>query len=85
MIRYVDSGGWTWEVCESAARDLSVPADVVPSAGRAPLADAVVADDMGELYFFSRLGTRKLRSYPESWFSLPRTELEALCDTAQAV
>ena len=104
MIRYVDSAGWTWEVCELADR----PAPAAPSADAgpiarpadartvhpgladrpAPLADApfdrlLPIDASGELYFFSRVGARKLRDYPPTWTQLSRTGLEALCDRAQ--
>ena len=110
MIRYVDSSGWTWEVCELADRLGTVePAEAAPAAAAAStmptaaphradgrlapatgLADASSADDVGsaddasagQLYFFSRVGTRKLRGYPPSWSQLPRAELEALCDAA---
>lgn len=112
MIRYVDSAGWTWEVCELADRPAlgaspaDVPADrhadgfadsLAVRPGRAdrrvPLADARPADAAldrlgpldvpGELYFFSRVGARKLRDYPPTWTQLSRTGLEALCDRAQ--
>ena len=107
MIRYVDSAGWTWEVCELAdRRAASTPSAAATwpavSRGAAPrLGDAVaahpgladrapVADDplaplaeSGELYFFSRVGARKLRDYPATWTQLSRTGLEALCDRAQ--
>ena len=104
MIRYVDSAGWTWEVCELADRraaDTAPAGAVTPPPGlrAAPprvgdaiavhpgLADAPPADDApvepGELYFLSRVGTRKLRDYPATWTSLSRTGLEALCDRAR--
>lgn len=104
MIRYVDSAGWTWEVCELADRRAT---DTAPGSGATPpsglrgtppragdaiavhpgLADAPPADESlgepGELYFLSRVGTRKLRDYPATWTSLSRTGLEALCDRAR--
>lgn len=94
MIRYVDSAGWTWEVCELADR----PAPAAPTvvAGLADRPAAAIAfrpgpadlppdplDVPGELYFFSRVGARKLRDYPPTWTQLSRTGLEALCDRAQ--
>jgi hypothetical protein len=120
VIRYVDSSGWTWAVCELADRPsadgladaapverpallaerrltLSPPrADAAPDwpddvAGDTAddTADDPDADDAmdapGELYFFSRLGTRKLRGYPARWAALPRAELEALCARARDV
>ena len=104
MIRYVDSAGWTWEVCELADRPAPTApnADAGPVAGPAdaravhpgladrpaPLADAPLerlepVELPGELYFFSRVGARKLRDYPPTWTQLSRTGLEALCDRAQ--
>jgi len=106
VIRYVDSAGWTWEVCELADRPAAPAprtADAGPNAGPAgaiPLhpgiadrAPSPAADDPlarldappgpGELYFFSRVGARKLRDYPPTWTQLSRTGLEALCDRAQ--
>ena len=99
MIRYVDSAGWTWEVCELADRNATSappagPARPADRLARAPLAPPIVADRaapepdpldaMGELYFFSRVGARKLRGdYPPTWTQLSRTDLEALCDRAQ--
>jgi hypothetical protein len=105
VIRYVDSCGWTWAVCELADRPpaeapegaAAIPSDRPALAGPVadrPLAlaatrgDAPPADDAeepGELYFFSRLGTRKLRGYPAAWAALPRAGLEALCERAREV
>ena len=108
MIRYVDSSGWTWAVCELADRlgtiatavagsSATVPATTGPLAVRSSdgrlhvasqLADAPAsadADAPGELYFLSRLGTRKLREYPASWSQLSRDGLEALCAEAEDV
>ena len=105
MIRYVDSCGWTWAVCELADRPTPDAADVAPdtpverTAPTFPLTDRPVAlaamrgdaepdeDDEapGELYFFSRLGTRKLRGYPTRWAELPRAGREALCQRARDV
>ena len=94
MIRYVDSAGWTWEVCELADRPAPA-ASLAVAAPRGRPADAVafhpgLADAPpdpleipGELYFFSRVGARKLRDYPPTWTQLSRTGLEALCDRAQ--
>ena len=105
MIRYVDSAGWTWQVCELADRPAapaSPSADAGPNARPAdaraahpgladrpappapdPLAHLDVPELAGELYFFSRVGARKLRDYPPTWTQLSRTGLEALCDRAQ--
>ena len=107
MIRYVDSCGWTWAVCELADRPTPDAADAAPDtpaerpAPAFPLADRPVAlaavhgdaapdaaDERaapGDLYFFSRLGTRKLRGYPARWAELPRAGLEALCQKAREV
>ena len=122
MIRYVDSSGWTWDVCE-VARDLDDgdgaiaapdsgmttlaasprarerdpratltdgPAELrpIPHADSARGSSGEDSDPFGDdaaLYFLSRLGTRKLRHYPPSWHELPRTELEALCWSAEIV
>ena len=105
MIRYVDSAGWTWEVCELADRPaapdshsadagpIARPADALPvhrgvadrppSSDDDPLARLGAPELPGELYFFSRVGARKLRDYPPTWTQLSRTGLEALCDRAQ--
>ena len=106
MIRYVDSAGWTWEVCELADRPaapdsptadagpITTPADAlpvhpgladrpVPHVAADPLARLDASEGPGELYFFSRVGARKLRDYPPTWTQLSRTGLEALCDRAQ--
>jgi hypothetical protein len=105
VIRYVDSAGWTWEVCELA--DLDTPtrthpgADARPPAPPAARRDGALAihpapadstlaapDDLpaaGELYFLSRVGTRKLHDYPSAWFALSRDGLEELCDRATDV
>jgi hypothetical protein len=92
VIRYVDSAGWTWEVCELADRPApDAPAAAAPTARTGPsslppgLADAPLdsLDVSGELYFFSRVGARKLREYPPTWTQLSRDGLEALCDRAQ--
>ncbi len=105
MIRYVDSAGWTWEVCELADRPaapasptadagpIARPADArpvhrgaadrPPSSADDPLAGLGAPELPGELYFFSRVGARKLRDYPPTWTQLSRTGLEALCDRAQ--
>ena len=103
MIRYVDSAGWTWEVCELADRRAATgphPVGARPAARRPTDAIAVhpgVADrprgdagdalagfgGAGELYFFSRVGARKLRDYPTTWTQLSRRGLEALCARAQ--
>ena len=93
MVKYVDSSGWTWEVCELATG----PADAPPrptavrretSRGLADSppdrTDSGPAGD-GTLYFLSRRGTRKLRRYPRVWSSLPREELEELCERAVAI
>ena len=106
MIRYVDSCGWTWAVCELADRPTPDAADAAPdtpaerAAPAVSLTDRSVAlaatpgdadpDDAadaapGDLYFFSRLGTRKLRGYPARWAELPRAGLEALCQRARDV
>lgn len=102
MIRYVDSSGWTWDVCELDDRPLpptrsllSAPpgrADAGPLPPQAPatprheLADRPAASDGdGTLYFISRRGTRKLSGYPRVWSSLPREQLEALCDRAVTI
>lgn len=108
MIRYVDSCGWTWAVCELADRqtpDAAGAASATPAERIAPAfpltdrpvalaatlgdADPDDADDElaapGDLYFFSRLGTRKLRGYPARWAELPRAGLEALCQRARDV
>ena len=105
VIRYIDSAGWHWQVCEVADRrggdapaDDAHPDEASPrpaAATSAPLADMTSADmspadmppaDMpqtegppGQLYFFSRLGTRRTRRYPAAWPSLPPADLEALC------
>lgn len=40
----------------------------------------------GSLYFFSRLGSRRLDSdYPATWARLPRPALEQLCELARFV
>lgn len=103
MIRYVDSAGWTWEVCELADRRAPAAPAAADRAGYAeaiplhpgiadrsgPLAVAAppeppeALDVPGQLYFFSRVGARKLRDYPPTWTQLSRTGLEALCDRAQ--
>ena len=96
MIRYVDSAGWTWEVCELADRHAAiVPSPTAAFSGALPvhpgLADRAEPPDdplagiamPGELYFFSRVGARKLRDYPPTWTTLSRTGLEALCDRAE--
>lgn len=106
MIRYVDSAGWTWEVCELADRPaapasptadagpIARPTDAIPvhqgvadrplsRVAADPLAHLDGAEVPGELYFFSRVGARKLRDYPPTWTQLSRTGLEALCDRAQ--
>jgi len=107
VIRYVDSCGWTWAVCELADRptpDAASAAADTPAGRGAPAspltdrpvalaatlgdADPYDADEPtapGELYFFSRLGTRKLRGYPARWAELPRAGLEALCQKARDV
>lgn len=95
MIRYVDSSGWTWEVCELAPGTSAAPpadgaraVEAVPLADRPPRTahDAVDHEnEIGALYFFSRLGTRKLREYPPAWSELARADLEALCEVAREV
>ena len=50
-----------------------------------PPADVAADEPPGELYFFSRFGTRKLRGYPAAWAALPRAGLEALCARAQTI
>ena len=109
VIRYVDSSGWTWAVCELADRlGANEPADAAVAASDATSqpaarhdgrlhagphpADAAPSDaegapddPAGQLYFFSRVGTRKLRGYPSSWSQLPRAGLEALCAAAAEV
>lgn len=74
MIRYVDSAGWRWEVCEVQRAASSVPAGAAPGeASTSP----------GSLYFFSGLGTRRLvDGYPAGWAELPRPALEQLCRSA---
>jgi hypothetical protein len=76
VIRYTDSAGWSWRVCEVADR--------APAADREdePLVPEVEPGH-GRLYFFSRLGTRRLLHYPESWPSLPHRDLEELCHQAE--
>lgn len=96
MIRYVDSAGWTWEVCELADRpapaapaaavvptDRADPIALHPGLADAPLDSLESLDVSGELYFFSRVGARKLREYPPTWTRLSRDGLEALCARAQ--
>ena len=109
VIRYIDSAGWHWQVCEVADRRRQArseapaedPAEDQRSARpavSAPLADALPADTRpadarpaddddppGQLYFFSRLGTRRTRRYPAAWPSLPIADLEALCLGAQVL
>ncbi len=78
MIRYIDSAGWAWEVCEVVA-----PATPPRRADAPPPADEDSA--LGSLYFFSRLGTRRLRAYPDSWSHLTTPDLERLCHDAQEI
>ena len=99
MIRYVDSSGWTWAVCELADRphpggsaaEAAPPVERQltrwPTRADAPRDGLEEEADAppGELYFFSRLGTRKLRGYPARWAELPRAGLEALCAQARDV
>jgi hypothetical protein len=110
VIRYVDSCGWTWAVCELADRpgpdSADADADAPPgrraraapppdrplalaphraAGGPADLPAGDAGEPPGELYFFSRLGTRKLRGYPAAWAVLPRAGLEALCERAQVI
>lgn len=104
MIRYVDSAGWTWEVCElepqnaaatiaggtarsgqNVVPDVFSDVEVARRGGVPALADVDVAGRRGELYFFSRLGSRKLRRYPTAWCQLARAELEALCARAEEI
>ncbi len=76
VIRYIDSAGWAWEVCEVVAPVAPVRADAPP-----------LDDDggLGSLYFFSRLGTRRLSAYPDSWSHLTKPDLERLCHEAQEI
>lgn len=95
MVRYVDSSGWTWEVCElddkpphappAARRETGAFASRHELADRASKTASTSADGGGTLYFISRRGTRKLNGYPRVWSSLPRQQLEALCDRAVAI
>lgn len=98
MVRYVDSSGWTWEVCELGAKPpqpsptsrRDATTQLAPRhelADRTPLSVPAAAPTSGDgtLYFMSRLGTRKLRGYPRVWSSLTRQQLEALCDRAVAI
>jgi hypothetical protein len=107
VIRYVDSCGWTWAVCELAdrpGRDSATATADAPAERRTsstplpdrplavarmradgPPADVAADEPPGELYFFSRFGTRKLRGYPAAWAALPRAGLEALCARAQTI
>lgn len=95
MVKYVDSSGWTWEVCELADGLADAPprtATVRREGARAPApADAPTLTAEGgppgdgTLYFLSRRGTRKLRRYPRVWSSLPREQLEELCERAVAL
>lgn len=78
MIRYIDSAGWAWEVCEVVA-----PAAPPVRADAPPPADEDGA--LGSLYFFSRLGTRRLSAYPDSWSHLTKPDLERLCHEAQEI
>jgi len=95
VVRYVDSSGWTWEVCElddkpphappNARRDKGAFASRHELADVAPKGGVASPDGDGTLYFISRRGTRKLNGYPRVWSSLTRQQLEALCDRAVAI
>lgn len=94
MVRYVDSSGWTWEVCElddqpphpppAPRRETTAFVPRHELADRPPIAPGP-ADGDGTLYFISRRGTRKLSGYPRVWSSLSRQQLEVLCDRAVAI
>jgi hypothetical protein len=69
--RYLDSDGFTWQVCE------------IPVADTAPFVDASgVEMHRGSLYFLSRLGTRVMSPYPSSWVAMSWHELEGMCRRA---
>lgn len=93
MVKYVDSSGWTWEVCELADRLADPPSSLAtlrrgaarPAADAPPGPVEAAAVGDGTLYFLSRRGTRKLRRYPRVWSSLPREALEELCERAVAL
>lgn len=97
MVRYVDSSGWTWEVCELGAMPpqppptvrreatLSTPRHEMADRSPPPAPAPATVNGDGTLYFMSRRGTRKLRGYPRVWSSLTRQQLEALCDRAVAI
>ena len=73
--RYIDSYGFSWQVCELWP---------LGSRGRGvQLADEAPA--RGWLYFFSRGTTLVLRDYPASWDDLAWSDLENLRRQAQVL
>lgn len=78
VIRYIDSAGWAWRVCEVA--DRAAAHDEAEEFAPLEVQRAIAN---GRLYFFSRLGTRRLQQYPPAWDHLSRPDLEALCHQAE--
>lgn len=64
--QFIDSSAVTWEVFE-VRRTSERPASVSPGL------------EAGWLTFVAGSRKRRLASYPESWWSLPDSELERLC------
>ncbi|MEP6692110.1 MAG: hypothetical protein ABJD07_13200 [Gemmatimonadaceae bacterium] len=75
-IRFSDSAGFSWSICEVPARREHDRTSAAPSTRERAKRG---------LYFFSRYATKRLAEYPAEWTRLPPADLMRLCQRAESL